>query len=256
MKTYLKNLSATVLSLGLSYLSASAQTDGSARLQVGLGNYGTGSGTEHWVVVWITTPSESFIKTLRRQGPAITDNHWADHCGIWWDAKEAAGNNVVDGVTGATVANYSGNPLSVTWNGRDAANNLMSDGDYVFWVQYAENSGQGPYTTTGLSWTKGPVGTTNAYPNQSVNFTNMVVVWTPVPPARFTSVQLNGTNLVMNGVGPTNKTYYVLAATNISQSVTQWTRIATNSINSGGNFSFTNPVAPSRPQRFYLLQLP
>ena len=52
---------------------------------------------------------------------------------------------------------YAGtnSPVILTWNCRDASNNLVADGNYKFWVQYAEDSGQGPYTTSGLLWTKG-----------------------------------------------------------------------------------------------------
>jgi hypothetical protein len=74
------------------------------------------------------------------------------------------------------------------WNCRDASNALLPDGNYKFWVQYAEDSGQGPYTTSGLLWTKGPAGATNSYSNQSTNFTNMKVTWTPSAPPSFAPV--------------------------------------------------------------------
>jgi hypothetical protein len=87
----------------------------------------------------------------------------------------------LDGYTSATAQNYSGtnSPVMVTWNCRDANNRLVVDGTYKFWVQYAEDSGQGPYTNGGLLWTKGPVGATNTYSNQGANFANMKVAWTP-----------------------------------------------------------------------------
>ncbi len=56
----------------------------------------------------------------------------------------------------------------------------MPDGRYKFWVQYAENNGQGPVTTSGLLWTKGPIPTTNTYPSQGVHFGDMKVTWSPV----------------------------------------------------------------------------
>jgi len=49
--------------------------------------------------------------------------------------------------------------------------------------------------------------------------------------------------------------YYVLATTNLGLPVSQWTVIATNIFDSGGNFDFTNPADPTAPQNFYLLQL-
>ena len=45
----------------------------------------------------------------------------------------------------------------------DANNVLVPDGNYKLWIQYAEDSGQGPHTTNGLTWTKGPVAKTNDF---------------------------------------------------------------------------------------------
>ena len=141
-----------------------------------------GSGAKHWTVVWITTASGTFIKSLWKQGPSITASHWNNHCSQWYAAK--AGRTALDGYTSATAQNYTGtnSPVILTWNCRDANNNLAADGAFKFWIQYAEDNGQGPYTTTGLLWTKGPTGATNNYANQGANFSNMRVTWTPSAP--------------------------------------------------------------------------
>ena len=90
----------------------------------------------------------------------------------------------MDGYSSATAADYTGtnSPIIWTWNCHDANNNLVADGNYKFWVQYAEDAGQGPYTTSGLLWTKGSAAVTNTYPNQGANFANMRVTWTSTPP--------------------------------------------------------------------------
>jgi hypothetical protein len=137
-------------------------------------------------VAWVTTQSGTFIKSLRKQGPSWTTTHWDSHCSVWNAARggSAKGSQVLDGYSSATAQNYTGtnSPLVLTWNGRDASNQLLPDGPYKFWIQYAEDSGQGPYTTSGLLWTKGQAGETNSYPNQGVNFASMKVVWTPSAP--------------------------------------------------------------------------
>ncbi len=71
---------------------------------------------------------------------------------------------MVDGYTSATASTYTGtnSPVILTWNCRDTNNVLVADGNYKFWVQYAENSGAGPYTTNGLLWTKGSTGVRRA----------------------------------------------------------------------------------------------
>jgi hypothetical protein len=183
MKTILKCLCATVL--GLTGGSVSAQTDGAARVQVTLSDY-NGSSMSHYTVAWVTRENGTFIKSLRKQGPSSwSSGEWNNHCRVWNNAR--AGSPDLDGYSSATATSYSGtnSPVVCTWNCRDASNNLVPDGNYKFWVQYAENSGQGPHTTNGLLWVKGPTGVTNTYANIAANFSNMRVTWTPVPPPTF-----------------------------------------------------------------------
>ena len=87
------------------------------------------------------------------------------------------------GFSGATAKDYTAsanNPIDPEWDCRDKNGALVPDGNYKFWIQYAENSGQGPYTTDGLLWTKGPTASAPTYSNQGTNFINMSVTWTPV----------------------------------------------------------------------------
>jgi len=53
-----------------------------------------------------------------------------------------------------------------------------------------------------------------------------------------------------------NWTYYLLASTNLSLSVSQWTVVATNTFDGSGNFNFTNPVDVNNLQQFYMLKFP
>jgi hypothetical protein len=72
---------------------------------------------------------------------------------------------------------------------------------------------------------------------------------------RFTAISLQGGSLSVSGTGgQTNGTYYVLASTNVALPVYQWSRIATNQFDGGGNFTFTNAFNPSAPASFYLIQ--
>ena len=183
MKTTCKLPCAAIFGLLVTGALASAQTDGKASLRATLLDY-NGSSTKHWTVVWVTTSSGAFIKTLWRQGPTITSSHWNSHCGQWYAAK--SGSTALDGYSSATAPSYTGtnSPVILAWNCRDANNNLVADGTYKFWIQYAEDNGQGPYTTSGLLWTKGTAGATNTYPNQGANFAGMQVAWVPdAPPA-------------------------------------------------------------------------
>jgi hypothetical protein len=179
MNTFVRLLCGAVLGLGLAHTTSFAQTDGGAKLETTILDY-NGSGANHYTVVWVTTSSGTFIKSLRKQGPSsFTSSQWANHCGVWNTAR--AGSTALDGYSSATATTYAGtnSPIIWTWNCRDANNNLVADGDYRFWVQYAEDNGQGPATTSGLLWTKDASGATNTYPNQGANFSNMKVTWTP-----------------------------------------------------------------------------
>lgn len=271
MKHSLKTLCALAIGLGGLHSSLSAQTDGAARLEATILDYTGTTSPNHYTVVWVTTQAGVFVKTLRKQGPSSwTSSEWGNHCGTWNSAR--AGSTVLDGYTTATAHNYTSetfsgvglvtnSPIVLTWNGRDAGNNLMPDGGYRFWIQYAENSGQGPVTTGGLLWTKGASAATNTYPNQSVNFANMRVIWSPVaPPAPptppdFIGVEVLGSNLVLSGTGPTNGTYSVLVASTPDALIAQWTSIATNTCDANGQFRFTNAISAGVPGRFYRLRV-
>ena len=198
MNSCTKTLCTLLLGLALAQTHSSAQTDGRAKLETTIIDYtGTGS-ANHYAVVWVTTEAGAFIKSLRKQGPSSwTSSQWGNHCGTWNTAR--ASSTVLDGYSSATATSYSGtnSPIILTWNCRDASNNLMADGNYKFWIQYAEDSGQGPSTTSGLLWTKGAAGATNTFANQGANFSNMKVMWTPAATSpTITSVAPSATGIV------------------------------------------------------------
>ena len=87
-----------------------------------------------------------------------------------------------------------------------------------------------------------------------------LVVQSPTPissPDFDTVTVINGTNLVMSGSGGvTSGTFYVLASTNLSLPLNQWTPIATNQFSDTGHFVFTNSLGSDPPQMFYSLELP
>lgn len=250
-----KHFLAIFLGTILCTLGAAAQTDGGARLEVTLSSY-SGSAT-HWTAVWVTTENNTFIKTLWKQGTKYgwTSSQWSTHMTTWNTAR--AGNTNVDGYTSATATSYSGvnSPVILTWNCKDQNGALVPDGKYKFWVQYAEDtSSQGPYTTSGLLWTKGPAGATNTFANQGANFTAMKVTWSPKLPITIGTVKAQGNQIIMSGTGPANGSYYVLVSDSASGTV--WNSVATNSFDAAGTFRWTNVVQPGVAQRYYRLRTP
>ncbi len=153
-------------------------------MTVTINDYMGTTGASHWTLVWVTTESGAFIKTLWKQGTSypFSSSQWTTHTPQWNAARGGAnGSTIVDGYTSATATSYSGtnSPIILTWNCRNTNDVLVADGNYKFWVQYAENSGAGPYTTNGLLWTKGPLAATNRYANLGANFTSMETAWRP-----------------------------------------------------------------------------
>jgi uncharacterized repeat protein (TIGR03803 family) len=72
------------------------------------------------------------------------------------------------------------------------------------------------------------------------------------------NLSFSGTNLVLSGIGGlSNRTYFVLMGTNLTEPFDLWTPVATNVLGADGNFSIiaTNAVKPGAQQRFYRLQL-
>ncbi len=213
MKTRPKFMLAALLSVVVGLTRSFAQTDGAARMAVTINDY-NGAGADHWTLAWVTTESGTFIKTLWKQGTkyGFTSSQWTTHTPQWNTARGGStGSTVVDGYTSATAASYTGtnSPVILTWNGRDTNNVLVADGNYKFWVQYAEenNNVSGPYITNGLLWTKGPSGVTNTYGSLGGNFANMRVTWvpsaTPLVPPTITSTPPTATGTVGVAYGST-----------------------------------------------------
>ncbi len=67
---------------------------------------------------------------------------------------------------------------------------------------------------------------------------------------------MNGTNFYFTGTnGSPGWTYSILASTNLSLPLADWTVLATNSFDGQGNFGFTNAIDFAVPQRYYAVSL-
>jgi hypothetical protein len=94
--------------------------------------------------------------------------------------------------------------------------------------------------------------------NAAVHSVNLVITNAtgPVGPPTISSIMLTGGSVVVSGSGGTpEKGYYVLGSTNLALPRTNWTRLLTNSFDSGGSFVFTNSLASGITQQFYLVHL-
>jgi autotransporter-associated beta strand protein len=86
-----------------------------------------------------------------------------------------------------------------------------------------------------------------------LNVDGSLWVVSTVPP-KITRTAVTSNNLVLSGTGGTpNWNYYVLMATNVVPT-SQWTRIATNSYDGFGNFTFTSQIDVTLPVALFRIQ--
>ena len=179
-----------------------AQTAGNLTLTATIKN--TGSGPDHWAVVWVTNATTgAFVRTIRRQSSEPRGTDWNNHCGSWYVAAGLAAGATnftpgVDGFTGATATTYAApdSPFTQVWSCKDASGNTLPDGNYKVWIQYAEDvDGQGPVTTGGIPWTKGANSYSSGTLTQAPNFTSLSVGWTPAVAATTVSVAVSPANV-------------------------------------------------------------
>jgi hypothetical protein len=93
--------------------------------------------------------------------------------------------------------------------------------------------------------------------NSGLNQIDLIVTHAPATPVIATITLLANTNVVLAGTaGAPTWTYYLLASTNISAPLSNWSAVQTGAFDSLGNFQLTNGEDPTIPQSFYILQLP
>jgi hypothetical protein len=74
---------------------------------------------------------------------------------------------------------------------------------------------------------------------------------------QFAALNLSGTNLIFSGIGGSpGGNYVVLASTNLTLPLTNWTALTTNTFDGTGQFRYTNNVSPARSRQFFIFKLP
>jgi len=80
---------------------------------------------------------------------------------------------------------------------------------------------------------------------------------TPAVQPRFTAIRHNNGGVTLSGTGGLPfANYYLLTSSDIASLPGNWTRVATNQFDTGGNFSLTNVPNASATQVFYRLEIP
>jgi hypothetical protein len=70
-------------------------------------------------------------------------------------------------------------------------------------------------------------------------------------------VYVIGTNLIWSMTnGPRALTIYVVASANLTLTMTNWSRLSTNTFDQNGKLVLILPIEPDKPRRFYRLAIP
>lgn len=151
-----------------------------------------------------------------------------------------------DLVCGLTAVTYAGTLVVTNLSGTLALNDSFKIFDAASYTGSFSATNL-PTLGAGLAWD-----TTGLATNGTIKVVSAVVSQPQIG-----TVSLSGTNIVLTGSGGTvGANYYVLTSTNLALPLTNWTFIATNQFITGGNFTLTNPVDPTAPSSFYILQVP
>jgi flagellar hook assembly protein FlgD len=144
-------------------------------------------------VIWVTTESGSFVKTLKIW--AVARRNYLTK----WNSF--ANNNTTGAVTGATLSNHQTH--TATWDCKNTAGTQMPDGNYKVWVEFTESNGTGPFTSVVFTKGSNPVHLTPANTNY---FHNMVLDFAPVvtvaPPTNLAFTMVTNTQVKLTWDAP------------------------------------------------------
>jgi autotransporter-associated beta strand protein len=153
-------------------------------------------------------------------------------------------NSSVVGLSGGV--GYGGNLIVTNIAG------TLSAGQTFTLVSSAGGYGTGVFDSTNLP----PLGAGLSWDTSQLSINGSIKVLGPPPVPKFTLVSRSGTNFIMSGTnGPTSGNYAILASTNLTVPLTNWTPLFTNPFNPDGTFNATNPIDPAKSRQFYDLQI-
>jgi autotransporter-associated beta strand protein len=103
-----------------------------------------------------------------------------------------------------------------------------------------------------------PAGYTGVLTNDTATSTIGLVLTSAIHPhPQITALAQSGNTLTISGNnGFANGPFHVLASTDVSAPLNTWTSIGTGVFGPTGNFSFNATMDPTRPQQFFIVQVP
>ena len=102
-----------------------------------------------------------------------------------------------------------------------------------------------PPLVTGLAWNK-----------TALASSGIITVVSNTPPTIGKTILRSGTFVLSGSNGVPGNIYYIVGTTNLALPLANWTRLATNVFDAGGNFGWTNTVGTSSSLNFFSLLVP
>jgi len=92
---------------------------------------------------------------------------------------------------------------------------------------------------------------------ESANSAQTSATTPALPPPQIVQASIAGGNVVFSGTnGLPGGTYELVSSTNLAMPLSNWTQVGGGNFDGNGNFSVSNAINASEPQRFYLLRQP
>jgi hypothetical protein len=144
-----------------------------------------------------------------------------------------------------------GDPVALlSVNGSTNGAGVGTDGTFIYYTNADDTADEILYTVEDIRTSPPAV----YVPGDTQLTGNGTIVL--LPPPSISSVSLSGGTLGLSGTGGVpGADYRVLSSTDPALPLNQWTVIATNMMDSNGNFNFSTPPPPSQPQTFYTLRV-
>jgi hypothetical protein len=132
----------------------------------------------------------------------------------------------------------------------NGTNNVSSDGTYIYYTNMNSGADTIAYTIADVRTNPPAIYRPGDTQQTAVGLVQIL------PPASINALSTAGANFLFgssNGIPGAN--FSILASTNVSLPVTNWSVIQTGSFDGNGSLQFTNAIDPSAPQKYYQLRL-
>jgi hypothetical protein len=220
-------------------------------------NLNTSFGTKNWIINGVrlrVTEVAAPANAIFNRGKGAFEIRWISN-DAWTEGTGTPAIPTTDGITYNDESLLLTNTASLgtfTNSGADGIESFVLSLPPSFVTDIAAGGEIGLFLSStdpkiGFTFNARSFGSTNARP-----FLEISAISKP----GIASFMVSETNVVIHATnGDAGETYLVLSTTNLFSPLNQWISIATNALDTGGNFDFAIPNAiPGATQQFFILQ--